>query len=96
MEGVEVEIKKESDNWNTLILPVGTKVEVGQRIYRGARTVLIEGKEVEMAEEVWGGTYNLENGTTIEVVEGVITEVNESIKELAQIRKKSYKKQPIN
>lgn len=93
MAGVEFKIK--SDNpWDTLMMPTGKELKVGERIYNGSRTMLVNGVETQVAEQVYGGEYSLDNGKLISVADGVITEIKEMPNTVAQakIRKEKYRK----
>lgn len=73
------EFKRKSDNpWDSLVIPTGQELKVGTRIYSGVRLMLIEGEEKQVSEPVYGGDYPLDNGKTITVVDGVITEIVDS------------------
>jgi hypothetical protein len=98
MPGTEFKIK--SDNpWDSLLVPEGKELAVGGRIYNGARTMLVNGVETEIAEPVWGGEYSLENGKIVSVVDGVITEIKDApgtatgqLKKAATDRRTTYRK----
>ena len=90
------EFKIQSENpWDSIVIPDGAELVEGTKVYEGEETVLIDGKETKMARRAWSGNYLLENGKSVEVAEGVITEVNDvpmpeaSMKEkAAEVRKK--------
>lgn len=90
-----------SDNpWDSILIPDGQELAVGARVYNGARMMLVGGVETEVAEQIYGGDYALDNGKYITVVDGIITEISDiptpsksiGMKEAAVEREKKYRK----
>ena len=85
------------DPWDSIIIADGDELKVGTKAYHGESNVLINGQETKVADPVWGGTYIID-GKSVEIVDGIITEINhvpsavEVIKLESKNRKEEYKK----
>lgn len=79
---------KSDDAWNKILIADNEELRVGARVYNGERTMLVSGVETTIAELVWGGSHILENGKVIEVVDGIITEINDIPQPQASMRDK--------
>ena len=95
---VVFKIQSEDNPWDSIVLDDGDELVVGTKVYEGERNMLVGGVETKVADKCWGGSYLLENGKSVEITDGVITEINDvptpeaSVKDKMIARKLEIKK----
>jgi len=73
----QFKIKSDENPWDSITIADGDELAVGTTVYEGEETILVGGVETTVARKAWDGTYLLEEGKSVEVTDGIITEINE-------------------